>query len=345
MLARKLSSSTWSSILFLLIFLMPVAMPQTLQAQGLELGGGWSHVTGDNGTDGFNVGAAWWFTKRVTLAADYDSTWDTSSLTNFAFTQIGGIATKSHLQSILFGPRIFFSTSWTDKHKLNPFGEAEFGVSHLSQTVTQTTMPSFSASGSAFTWMLGGGADYLLSSHWSARANLDFQRTHLANEGQSRLRLVLGVRYTFGRREPNIVTTSAVAHAKSAPPASTTALITLEHQWADALQKGDTATLDSILDDSYVDTDEMGQHRNKQDVLAALKSGLLKINSITLSGMDEYDHGTSAVVTGRALQDGTFKGQPLSDAVSFSDTFVLRHGTWKAVASHRSAARDTANPR
>ncbi len=201
MLARKLSSSIWSSILFFfIIFLMPVAMPQTLRAQGLELGGGWSHVTGDNGTDGFNVGAAWWFTKRVTLVADYDSTWDTSSLTNFAFTQVGGVATKSHLQSILLGPRIFFSTSWTDRHKLNPFGEAEFGVSHLSQKVTQTSMPSFSASDSGFTWMLGGGAEYLLSSHWSARANLDFQRTHLANEGQSRLRLVLGVRYTFGSR-------------------------------------------------------------------------------------------------------------------------------------------------
>jgi Domain of unknown function (DUF4440)/Outer membrane protein beta-barrel domain len=345
MLARKLSSSPWSSILFFLIFLMPVAMPQTLRAQGLELGGGWSHVTGDNGTDGFNVGAAWWFTKRVTLAADYDSTWDTSSLTNFAFTQIGGIATKSHLQSILLGPRVFFSTSWTDRHKLNPFGEAEFGVSHLSQTVTQTSMPSFSASGSAFTWMLGGGAEYLLSSHWSARGNLDFQRTHLANEGQSRLRLVLGVRYTFGNREPNIVTTSAVAHPKSAPPASTTALITLEHQWADALKKGDTATLDSILDDSYVDTDEAGQHSNKQEVIAALKSGDLRIVSITLSGMDEHDHGTSAVVTGRAVQEGSFKGQPLSDVISFSDTFVMRHGTWKAVASHRSAARDAANPR
>ncbi len=119
----------------------------------------------------------------------------------------------------------------------------------------------------------------------------------------------------------------------------------MEHQWADALQKGDTATLDSILDDSYVDTDEAGQHSNKQEVIAALKSGDLRIVSITLSGMDEHDHGTSAVVTGRAVQEGSFKGQPLSDVVSFSDTFVLRHGTWKAVASHRSAARDTANPR
>ena len=96
------------------------------------------------------------------MAAEYDSGWDTSSLSNFAFTQIGSIAVKSRLQSVLVGPRIFFSTKWTDKHKLNPFGEAQFGVSHLSQKVTQVNVPSVSASDTAFSWMLGGGADYPL---------------------------------------------------------------------------------------------------------------------------------------------------------------------------------------
>jgi Domain of unknown function (DUF4440)/Outer membrane protein beta-barrel domain len=343
---RKPSCGTWSlsSILLLLTFLTPLALPQTAQGQDLELGGGWSHVTGDNGTDGFNVGAAWWFTKRVTMAADYDSTWDTSSLTNFAFTQVGAIATKSHLQSFVLGPRVFFSTSWTDKHKLIPFGEAQFGVSHLSQKVTQTNMPSVSASDTAFSWMLGGGADYLLSPHWSGRANLDLLRTHLANEGQSRLRLVLGIRYTFGSRTPKIAPSSTVKRRKPEPTNSTTVLIGLEQRWADALQKADTATLEAILDDAYVDTDEMGRPSNKQELIAALRSGDLKINSIKLSGMQVRDYGTSAIVTGRAIQEGSFKGQPLTDVIVFSDTFVMQNGTWKAVASHRSVSHDTPNP-
>lgn len=186
----------------LCMFLAAVAMPpQESRGQGLEVGGGWSHVTGDFGTDGFNVGGAWFFTKRISVAADYDSTWDTSSLSNFAFTSVGAIAVKSHLQSALFGPRIFFTTDWTDKHKIRPFGEAQFGVSHLNQDVSQVNEPTVSASDSGFTWMLGGGAEYPFSSRWSARGNLDFVRTHLANEGQSRLRLVLGIRYSFGKRE------------------------------------------------------------------------------------------------------------------------------------------------
>jgi opacity protein-like surface antigen len=186
--------------LFLLLLLTASVLSPTARGQGLEVHGGWAHVTGDFGTDGFNVGAAWWFTKQVTVAADYDSAWDTSTLSTFAFTSVGAIAVKSHLQNAFFGPRIFFSTDWTTKHKLNPFGEAEFGFSHLYQKVTQVNVPSFSASDTGFSWLLGGGAEYLLNPHWSARANLDLERTHLANEGQSRLRLIVGITYTFGSR-------------------------------------------------------------------------------------------------------------------------------------------------
>jgi hypothetical protein len=330
-------SKLWS-ILLLLTFVAAFALPQAARAQGLEVGGGWSHVTGDFGTDGFNVGAAWWFTKRVTIAADYDSTWDTSSLTNFAFTQVGAIATKSHLQSFVVGPRVFFTTSWTDKHKLNPFGEAQFGVSHLSQDVTQVGQPTLSASDSGFTWMLGGGADYLFTPHWSGRANLDFLRTHLSNEGQSRLRLVLGIRYTFGSRETKIAAPPAVAasHRATAQASNSATLIDLEHRWADALEKSDSATLETVLDDTYTETDEMGRRTDKQGLLATLRSGDLKINSIKLSGMQVHESGTTAVVTGRAEQDGTYKGQPLTGSVVFIDTFVMQQGAWRAVGSHRS---------
>lgn len=184
----------------LILLLGTLSAPATLPAQGLELNGGWSHATGDFGTDGFEVGGAWWFTKRVTLAGNYDSAWDTSNLTTFAFTDVGAMAVHSHLQSVLLGPRIFFSTDWTTRHKLNPFGEAQFGVSDLNQKVSQVNT-SVSNSDSAFSWMLGGGAEYLFSPHWSGRANLDFLRTHLENQGQSRLRFVFGLTYTIGPRE------------------------------------------------------------------------------------------------------------------------------------------------
>ena len=203
MASRKRSFGTLRVFLvsFLILFLIVLALPQTARGQGLEVNGAYAHVTGDFGTNGFNVGGAWWFTKHVTIAGDYESGWATTSLGSFAFTNVGIITVHSHLQSALFGPRIFFSTKWTDKHKLNPFGEAEFGISHLNQTVTQQIpTTSVSASDTAFSWMLGGGVDYKFTSHFSGRANFDLLRTHLSNQGQSRFRLLLGIAYTFGSR-------------------------------------------------------------------------------------------------------------------------------------------------
>jgi hypothetical protein len=85
-----------------------VAFPLLASAQVFELNGGYAHISGDGGLDGFNVGAAAWFTPRVSIAFDYDSGWDTSHLGVFELTSTGVIVTKSKLQDYLLGPRIFF---------------------------------------------------------------------------------------------------------------------------------------------------------------------------------------------------------------------------------------------
>jgi hypothetical protein len=120
--------------------------------------------------------------------------------------------------------------------------------------------------------------------------------------------------------------------------ATTQALIDLENRWVGALMTSDTATLDSIFTDTYVDTDEQSHRSSKQGVLSVLKSGELKIVSIKLSDMQVYVYGDAAVVTGGASQVGNFKGQPLTPTIIFTDTFVRRNGKWRAAASHRSAA-------
>jgi hypothetical protein len=221
MLARNTLRGSYRLVLTSFLMMLVTSMlPPTAKGQGLEMSGGWAHVTGDFGTDGFNVGAAWWFTKRITAAVDYESSWDTTSLSTFAFTQTGPFAVKSHLQSVVVGPRIFFTSKWTDKYKVNPFAEAQFGASHLSQDLQQTTGTT-SASDTAFSWLLGGGAEYLFSPHWSGRTNLDFMRTHLSNEGQSRLRLLVEITYTFGSRERTLATPEPAASHQSVSAVAT----------------------------------------------------------------------------------------------------------------------------
>jgi ketosteroid isomerase-like protein len=119
---------------------------------------------------------------------------------------------------------------------------------------------------------------------------------------------------------------------------TTLALLNLENTWVDALTKADTATLNSIFADTYVDTDEHSHRSDKRGVLSVLNSGKLKIASVKLSDMQVYDYGGAAVVTGSASQAGNFEGQPLSAKIVFTDTFIKQDGKWRAVASHRSAA-------
>jgi uncharacterized protein (TIGR02246 family) len=119
---------------------------------------------------------------------------------------------------------------------------------------------------------------------------------------------------------------------------TTQVLIAVENKWVEALGKADTTTLDAILAGTYVDTDEEGQRSDKQGIFSVLKSGDLKFEYIKVSDMQVHAYGSGAVVTGLGEQRGTFKGEPLTPRVVFTDTFIRQNGNWRAVASHRSAA-------
>jgi opacity protein-like surface antigen len=187
----------------MLFLLLLITLPATAFAQNLELAGGWSHLTGNNGLDGANVSAGWQFNRHVTLVAEADFLFDTSKAGVFDLSSTtGSVSVKSNSQNYLGGGR-FRIIGWKplkslEKRKLLPFGEVLFGVSRLHQEVkdTQGTI-SVDASDRAFTWVLGGGVDYTLSAKWLVRGRLDFVRTHFVDEGQSRLRLNIGLAYSF----------------------------------------------------------------------------------------------------------------------------------------------------
>ena len=182
------------------LLLCCLALPAGVSAQGLELAGGWAYISGSNG-NGLNAEAGWYFTHHVEIAADYDTTWKDNVIGTFQLTSLGQVTQKNHLQNWLFGPRIFFYNGEIHKHKFNVFGETQYGFSHTSTKLELVNMPSVSTTDNAFSWTLGGGADYRISRHWTARGKVDLLRNHFANTGQSRLRMSLGVAYTFEARE------------------------------------------------------------------------------------------------------------------------------------------------
>jgi hypothetical protein len=184
-----------------------LALPATTLAQqrNYEIGAGYAYINGNGGLSGFNANIAVFFNRRVAFAFDYDGGYDTSSLGTFQVTPIGNVTAKNHLQDLLLGPRVYFPGLIKSKNKtinlLNPFGEVQLGGSQLNSEIIQSaTNTRTGTSDSAFTWMIGGGADVRLSPHWAARGKLDLLRTHLGDTGQSRVRFVLGVAYFFRPR-------------------------------------------------------------------------------------------------------------------------------------------------
>jgi opacity protein-like surface antigen len=186
------------------VAILTLCNPYRASAQGLvdnlEVSGGYNHTSGDFGLNGFNAGAGLWVNRRVSLNFDYDWTATNSTLGVLSLTSIGHTAIKNRLQDWLVGPRIFFPAHQISKYKFDPFAEVKLGGAHLSQRIQQTSLPSQSASANSFSWVLGGGADYQFNSQWFGRASLGYMRTHFADAGQGRLRLVLGIGYTFSPR-------------------------------------------------------------------------------------------------------------------------------------------------
>jgi Domain of unknown function (DUF4440) len=123
------------------------------------------------------------------------------------------------------------------------------------------------------------------------------------------------------------------------PPGADQPVLDFQRRWVEALIAADTAASDTILVDTYVDTDESGSRTDKAGILAALKSGDLRLETIYLLETHVHRHGDLAVLIGASAQAGSFQGRPIAPKILFTATLVLEGGTWRAVAAHRTIAQ------
>ena len=166
-----------------------------------ELSGGYAHISGNEGLNGFNAGASFFLNPSISLGFNFDGVWDTTILGSgvFALTNIGLVTSKSHLYDYMSGPRIYFPGVFKPHCGVNalpvlrPFVQAQFGESTLWTQVTGVNVGTVASEDTAFSWLLGGGGEFRIDDHFSARVSADLLRTHFADQGQSRIRVILGV--------------------------------------------------------------------------------------------------------------------------------------------------------
>ena len=120
------------------------------------------------------------------MAAQYDGMWDTSRVGTFEFTSVGAIVAQSHLQDFPGRSRFYFPVYTIITPTLALAGAIATARSTgsipcrgavrrfaFASEIQEGTSPAATNSDSAFSWMLGGGVEYPLTDHFSARGNVD----------------------------------------------------------------------------------------------------------------------------------------------------------------------------
>ena len=111
----------------------------------------------------------------------------------------------------------------------------------------------------------------------------------------------------------------------------------LNREWADAIAKGDMATLDRLFAEDMTVTSGSGTVRNKaQEMDDVRPSADIKTYYFNTDDVRVRVYGDSAVVTGRAWWKINFKGKDADNERRYTLVFVKQQGRWQIVAQQLS---------
>ena len=106
----------------------------------------------------------------------------------------------------------------------------------------------------------------------------------------------------------------------------------LEEELRAAAVKGDAATFERLLADSYVTVNVHGLPRTKAEVIADFRSGANKVESLALENVKVRVYGDTAVLTADRTAKGALRGKDTSGRTRELRVFAKLNGRWQAVA-------------
>ena len=127
----------------------------------------------------------------------------------------------------------------------------------------------------------------------------------------------------------------AIASPGTAAPGDGTeqAIAQMEKEWGEAAMKHDAAPLERIVADDWAAINWDGTKMTKAQIIADVKSGNYKIESITFDPIKVRLFGDTAVSTGGDTEKSQYNGKDASGHYLWTDVYVKRNGRWQAVAS------------
>lgn len=108
----------------------------------------------------------------------------------------------------------------------------------------------------------------------------------------------------------------------------------LEWQRVRAYVERDLETLDRVLPYDFLFTRTLGRAFNKQQLMEALASGELALDSYERNVHKVTVVNNTAVAVGHDRVRGRYKGRDISGTYNFSSIYVGREGEWQVAAAH-----------
>jgi hypothetical protein len=106
--------------------------------------------------------------------------------------------------------------------------------------------------------------------------------------------------------------------------------------WIAAELRGGTKFMERTLADDFVAVGPLGFMLTKPEWLERHHSGSLKYSSLKLDDITARVYDGTAVLIGRQVQDGAFRGNPIAAQLRTTVVLVSRNGNWQLVGVHLS---------
>jgi ketosteroid isomerase-like protein len=107
----------------------------------------------------------------------------------------------------------------------------------------------------------------------------------------------------------------------------------LEEAWRNAILKDDTASMSSLLADDYMAITPNGTLQTKEEALANLRSGHVRLITLDISDRKVRFYGATALVTSTAEVQGTTGEGDVSGSYRYTRVYVEGPpGVWKIVS-------------
>jgi hypothetical protein len=109
----------------------------------------------------------------------------------------------------------------------------------------------------------------------------------------------------------------------------------LERGWVAAYLQGNADLFDRVWSEGFIFTFPFGPFSTKEEELADIRSGELALDSFSTEDMTIKIYGKTAVMAGRFVMKGEYKGRDISGRYNYTNVLERQQEQpWQIVASH-----------